>query len=356
MVYKYLGDLQYRCGKYSEAKKANQKYMSLAEESNDNIQRYALILFYNREFREAAEQLKKVVLKDPSNPYMNRIMAYVSFETGDFENGMKSITKFFESKDTIKLLATDYLYYGKLLLKTGNDSSGIVNIKKALQMDEAKTDAYKDLAVALSKHKKHDDAIVIYEKLISKGVDKPNSYFNIAKEYYYKGQNHKDIYNSSVLMAGATADKNLISYNDSILAIQSFTRADSFFSLVTIISPDFADGYLWKGRMLSLIDVNMEKGLAKEPYEKALSLLEKNNAVQNVGKITECYKYLAAYNYYQSEYLANSDKNLSASLKTRAIEYYQKIVSLNPADVQAKDVLNELTKPPVKSNMKKRPQ
>jgi len=43
-------------------------------------------------------------------------MAYVAFETGDMKNSMKYIKQFFELHDTAKLIPTDYLYYGKLLL------------------------------------------------------------------------------------------------------------------------------------------------------------------------------------------------------------------------------------------------
>jgi pentatricopeptide repeat protein len=344
MVYKYLGDLQYRFGKYSEAKKAYQKYLFVAEVNLDDIEKYAIILFYNKEFKEAADEMQKVMLHDPSNPVMNRITAYVAYETGDYEGGMKYINKLFELKDTSKLFAPDYLYYGKLLLKTGNDSAGIVNIRKALKMDDAKTETYNDLASALSKYKKHDDAIAIYEKLITKGFDKASTYFRIGKEYYYKGSEYKEKYDSAFYKIKLTPENTDSIMNDSINAMESYAKADSFFNLVSEVTPEFYGSYLWRGRVLSLIDNKMEKGLAKEPYEKALSILEKGNGTQNVSSIIECYRYLGAYYYIESENIAPTDKTLSASYKLTAIEIYQKIIALDPTDIKSQEILDQLKK------------
>jgi Fe-only nitrogenase accessory protein AnfO len=225
------------------------------------------------------------------------------------------------------------------ILKKGDNDAGYANIMKAMQMDDSRTDTYKDLAAQLSKLKRHDDAIAIYEKLITKGFDKANTYFTIGKEYYYKGITHKEIYDSTKVIPGAA------SLNDSIIARQSFFKADSFFTLVSTITPDFYGSYLWKGRVLSLVDTEMKEGLAKEPYEKALAILEKENASQNIGTIIECYKYLGAYYYFQSEMIGKTDKTQSASYKNMAIEYYKKIVAARPDDTQSKEILDQLTKP-----------
>jgi tetratricopeptide (TPR) repeat protein len=344
LVYKYLGELQYRFGKYSEAKKSYSKYLSVAEVSIEDIEKYAIILFYNKEFKAAADEMQKVMLVDPENPVMNRITAYVAYETGDYEGGMKYIKKLIDSKDTANLLAPDYLYYGKLLLKTGNDSAGIINIRNSLRLDDAKTDAYIDLAAALSKNKKHDDAIAIYEKLIVKGIDKSSTYFRMGKEYYYKGVELKENYDSTVNLV--IPIEGVV--NDSIKAMECYTKADSCFTIVTDLTPNFYGAYLWKGRVLSLIDSNMERGLAKEAYEKVLSMLEGGNIAQNKSSIMEAYKYLAAYYYLKSESLALTDKKASAELKSHAIELYEKIIILEPDDVQLQEILEQLKNPPKK--------
>jgi tetratricopeptide (TPR) repeat protein len=350
MVYKHLGDLYYRFGKYPEAKKAYQKYLAVAEVNTENMEKYGIILFYNKEFKAAADEMEKIMLLDPSNPVMNRITAYVDYETADYENGMKYITKLFELHDESKLIALDYLYYGKLLLKTGNDMAGIENIRKALEMDDAKTDAYIDLAAALSKNKQHDDAIAVYEKLVVKGIDKSATYFRIGKEYYYKGVEHKDLYDSTKTIKATTglntSGVDLPVINDSIIANECYTKADSFFNLVTQISPDYFGAHLWRGRVLSLIDSNMEKGLAKDPYERVLSILLKDNLPQNKNTIIECYKYLGAFFYLKSEANASSDKAQSKLDKTTAIDYYQKIMALDPGDTKSAEILDQLINPP----------
>jgi tetratricopeptide (TPR) repeat protein len=346
MVYKYLGDLQYRFGKYPEAKKSYQKYLAVAETNIDNMEKYAVILFYNKEFKAAAEEMQDVMLLDPSNPVMNRITAYVAYETGDFEGGMKYINILLKLLPADKLIAPDYLYYGKLLLKTGNDSAGIANIRKALVLDETKTEAYADLASALSKNKKHDDAIALYEKLVNKGFDKASNYFRIGKEYYYKGSEHKQLYDSTFVLVREGHGDSTSVVNDSIIAMECYAKADSIFTLVAQITPDFYGSYLWRGRVLSLIDSNMEKGLAKEPYEKVLSMLEKDNLPQSKSSIIECYKYLGAYNYLESERLALTDKSASATFKTSAIDFYRKIIALDPADTKSVEILDQLVNPP----------
>jgi tetratricopeptide (TPR) repeat protein len=344
MVYRYLGDLQYRFGKYPEAKAAYQKYLSIAEVQPENIEKYALILFYNKEFLAAEEQMKKVILANPSSPVMNRIMAYTACENGNYADGLKYINKLFELLDTSRIIPPDYIYYGKLLIKTGNDSLGVVNIKKALQLDDTKTEAFNDLAGELSKRKKHDDAIAIYEKLLTKGFDKPATFFKIGKEYYYKGSEAREQYDTLKVRLAAVPGA-VVPATDSIIAMESYAMADSFFLQLTQINPDYVGAYLWRGRVLSLMDSDMKLGVAKDPYEKALSILVKDT-VQNAVTIIECYRYLGAYYYYESEDFASTDKAQADTYRKMAIDFFQKIVRMDPTDTKSKEILDQLLNPP----------
>jgi DNA-directed RNA polymerase subunit F len=52
------------------------------------------------------------------------------------------------------------------------------------------------------------------------------------------------------------------------------------------------------------------------------------------------------------ERLFKTDKQQSDAQKIAAMEYFQKVLQLDPADAQATEVVNELKKPEVKKKVK----
>jgi tetratricopeptide (TPR) repeat protein len=159
--------------------------------------------------------------------------------------------------------------------------------------------------------------------------------FAIGKEYFFLG---------SFLKAKTdSANKSATPAPLSPEAISAFKNADSTFTELTVASPNYAGGYLWKGRALSFLDPESTTGMAKPAYEQAATIMEKDPAKNKKGLI-ESYQYLASFNYlaYDKNYKASPD---SAKVnRDVAVGFFEKILQLDPNDAKTKGILQQLKK------------
>lgn len=345
LVYKDLGDLYYTLGRYPEAEQNYKIYMGKAEVSFDDKERYAIILFFNKKYSEAAGLLDNVLTKNADESVLLRIRGYIAYETGDYKNGLDYMTKFFKLHNPEKIIASDYRYYGLLLEKNNQDLLAMDNYKKAYAMDSTKTDIINDLAKLSSKNQMRSQAIYYYNKIIANGGDKINSYFNIGRQAYIEGQFYKVRIDSLFKLQ----KQNNIPFSDSTIVRDSlriwFQKADSAYTKVTELDPQFAPGFIFKARSELFLDPEREGSTWKDTYEKALAILEKGDLEKNRGYMIECYKYLGSYGYLNYDRLLKTDKQQAEVMKNMAMEYFQKVLQLNPSDSQAIEVITDLKKP-----------
>jgi len=342
LVYKNLGDLYYLLGRYPEAEKNYQIFLSRAEVSVDDKERFAFILFFNKKYTEAAKLLEDVMAQNSDESVLLRIRGYIACETGDFQKGLAYMDKFFKLHDPAKIIASDYSYYGRLLQMSGKDSLAILNYKKALVLDSTKTEIYENLAKLYSTLRMHNEAAQSYKKMLTLGADTVNTWFQIGREYYFEADNYRSSYDSLRMLQ--KTGKITLADSTAILSSKRlyFQKADSAFTRVTTINPQYAGGFIWRGRVNSLLDPDAITTVAKESYEKALLLLEAGDALKNRKSIIECYKYLGSYYFLNSEQLLKTDKKQSLAFKSTSIDYFKKILALDPSDVQALEVLKQL--------------
>jgi len=182
-----------------------------------------------------------------------------------------------------KRICLDYLYYGRLLLKNGYDSLGLINIYKGYECDTTQTDVLNELAQAYNKLKKYEDVVNIYKIKISKEIASLTDYFLLGRTYYM---------------------------------LQKWEEADSIFDYVISKKPDYLPAHLYKARSKSNMDPKMEEGLAKPYYEKYVEMAVEDS-LKNSKELVEAYDYLSFY------YLTKKDL-----CKSRY--YSQKIVELDP--------------------------
>jgi tetratricopeptide (TPR) repeat protein len=342
LVYKYLGDLYYTIGKYVEAEKNYKIFMSKTEVNNDDKERFAIILFFNKKYPEAAALLEDVMKQNSDEAVLLRIRGYIAYETGDYLKGVEYMAKFFKLHDPEKNIASDYLYYGRLLQKNGKDTLAIENYNKALVLDPTKTEIYEDLAKLYAGNMMHDNAIASYKKMLDSGADKVNTWFQIGKEYYFEG----DIYRAKYDSLMALQKQNKIPFADSTMVNDTkrsyFQKADSAFTIVNELNPQYYGGFMWKGRINSLLDPESMTDNAKNAYEKALSILEAGDVAKNRRSIIEVYKYLGSYYYLNSDRLVKDDKTKAEALRTTSIDYFRKILALDPGDAQSLEVFRKL--------------
>jgi len=291
-AYREKAEIFFRAGQYANAVGQYKHYLQL----NDNCGargRYAGFLYKAKQYAASLEAAKEAKKCDPNNVYLDRYLAYSSFETGDYTNGMAMSQSFFSKASADKIIAQDYEYRGKLYAKTGNDSLAILDFKKALEMDSSKTELSNDMSNAYMKMKKYGEAINMFKAKVSAGKAGVNDYYALGRAYYYS---------------------------------KDFVNADSSFSKIVSEQPDLAIGYLWKAKASVQTDPENKLWKAKELYEKFISKVKPEETERNKKDLIDAYNYLAAY-YASKKDCANTKL------------YMQKVLELDATNAQAKKVL-----------------
>lgn len=328
-VYKNLGDLYYTFGKYPDAEENYKIYMDRCEKSTENLARYAFILFFNKKYNESSKVLDELLSSGASASVLYRVKGYVACETGDVKGGLEYMNKFFAAHNPDKVIASDYVYHAKLLLKDGQDSLAATKYEKALVIDSTIVENYDALADIYSKRNDHLNAIRIYNKLLTVKNDPANINFSIGKEFYYQGYylstKTKSANGAPVLTPEAT---------------DNYKKSIDAFRLVQKYSPNYVWGYIWEGRASAQLDPEALTSASKDAYQKAFDILAQD-AQKGAKSKVECLKSIGWY------YLANSDRATNGQkdeLKRQAIAKYEQVLQIDPTDAQAKQALASLKK------------
>jgi tetratricopeptide (TPR) repeat protein len=344
MVYKYLGDLYYSLGRYTEAEKNYKIYMGRAEVTLDDKERYALILFFNKKYTESAGLLDDVMIKNADESVLLRIRGYIAYETGDYQKGIDYMKRFFQLHNPAKIITSDYLYYARLLQRTGQDIPAMDNYKKALALDSTKTEIYENLASLSKKNLMYPQTVCYYYKMLKNGSDKASTYYAIGIQEFYEGQTYRVKYDSLYKLQKQAN----IPFSDSTVVRDSmriwFQKADSAFTEVTKLDTTYTLGYFWRGRVQSRLDPESETNIGKESYEKALSLLEKGDLEKNKKNMIECYLYLAGNSYLNYYRLSKTDKQQAEEYKKATMDYFLKVLQLDPTNKKANESVDALKK------------
>jgi tetratricopeptide (TPR) repeat protein len=301
---KSLAEYYYQTRKFEKAKETYKKYLENSEASVANKVRFAQILFRTKEYEEALNEIIEIQKTDRNNIYLFRLAGYSYYEVGEakkdtskFRPGLASMETFFTKVDLQKVIQSDYEYYGKLLSKIpGKDSLAIMNIRKAIDMDSSKVELYRDLAMVYNKSKKFNEATDYFELYISR-AKKPN-----AADYYLMGR--------------------------AAYFAKQYDKADSAFMKVSELKPDYADAYLWRGNSNVQLDPDAKTTIAKEFYERYVTLAEAAPDKNKRG-LVDAYDYLGKYAIKKDD---------SANAKA----YFNKIVALDPENKEAKEILKQL--------------
>ena len=292
-LHREIGEVYYKAKMYSKAIASYKKYVELSDKNFDTDLRYASFLYFSKDYANAKTILNDLAKKDPKNYIVNRLLAYSSFETADFEKGLSIMENYWKNTDSKKYIASDFEYYGKLLAKTGSDSLALQNYRKAIQMDTSKSDLYGEIGNIYFLNKKYGDAAEMYKaKVASKG---PNAmdYLTMGKAYYFDKQ---------------------------------YAQADTVFGKFIAMLPNSPNGYFWRARANAYIDEDLSKGLAKPYYEKYIELTTAE-ADKYKKELVEAYSSVAAY-YMKKKDKANADLN------------WKKVKELDPTNKEVDKYIN----------------
>lgn len=288
-AYRDFAELYFNTGQFDKAKETFAKYLELADKNDETQYRYAQFLFLTKDYSKCLLILNELKNRNPTNMNLFRLIAYGSYETGDFANGLIAMEYYLKNATANKIIASDYEYYGKLLLKTGSDSLGALNIVKAIEMDSLKADLLGEVAKLYYDKKSYGTAAYYYDLKIKKSV-KPiiQDWFALGRSYYFDS---------------------------------SFVLADSSFKHMIAFSPSWPVSYQWRARSNLNLDKmdSTSKGLAVPHY---LLMVEKATVDSlTIGKykkeLMEAYSFLGNFNTLKGNY-------------DTALEFYEKYLVLDP--------------------------
>lgn len=295
-AYLEMGFLYAKMDKQEESKANFKKYLDLSSSNIAAQRRYANMLIQTEDYKGAITQIHQIMVKDSASfNDLNRALAYSYYEVKQYPLAKYYIGKFITNAPEEKITAQDYLYYGRILVKEGQDSLGIMKLNQAFDLDTANVELLNEIASLYLKSKKYEDAGNTYKMKILHSKGNVNDYYRMGRAYF---------------------------------DAKNWTEADSAFAKVNRLSADFEPAFLFRARVYSNLDPDTKEGLAKPFYE---IVVEKASAdsVKYSKDILEAYNYLGYY------YLVN--KNYCESLV-----YWDKIVAIDPTSENAKSALKDL--------------
>jgi tetratricopeptide (TPR) repeat protein len=301
---KNLAEFYSMSNQYAKAKETYEKYLANSEPSNANKARFARILFRSKEYGEALYVINDLQKTDTSDLYLFRLAGYSYYEVGietkdstKYQPGVNALEYFMANIAPAKVLSNDYEYLGKLYSKIkGKDSLAVYNINKAIEMDPTKIELHKEAAMIYNNIRKYDMAVASFEKYIA------TSSKVTAADYFLLGR--------------------------AAIFSKQFDKADTAMAKVNELKPDYAEAYYYRALAVASLDPDFKTTTAKDLWEQYVTLTEAT---------PEKYKknLLATYEYLGNYYVVK-DNN------TKAKEYYNKYLALDPSSQKMKDNLKQL--------------
>jgi len=315
-AHRKLGEMYYVRREADKAVKEYEKYLAITETPGDAIYQYAFFLIMAKRFDKANEIFEEVLRSDHVPPLALKYYAFSLLEQdttkANAEKARPLLEKYLSSLQPGEVQAADYAYYGKLLLKLGEDSLASQSFTKSLEIDSTQQDILAIHGRNLMKQRRFSEAAEVYKQ--------------------------------NVLLEESPKLQDLWSLGQAYYLDEQFVNADSIFDLMMskqAIEKLPFQVLLFSARSKANIDSAMTAGLAKPMYEAFLTRIS-----SNPGKYTreaiEGYSYLGAYYVHKEE-------NLS-----KAKSYYQKILELDSKNEVANDFMKALTQSTSKSNREDR--
>ncbi len=327
--------------KYAKVTPLLKKYTELVGDDQEARSRYVGFLFRQaKDYDNTIVEADKVLAKDPANYNMYRWKGYAQVEKGQNEEAVATLDKFFQLVGDNKTYFTDYDYYARAAAAQGKFDEANEKYQKALELGMAKDDVYDKVAKMYFDAKQYKKAAEAYRDKIGKVEP-------VSTDYFYLGY--------------------------SLFVTQDYKAADSAFAKVTEVLPEWLPGYVYRAKSNEFLDPELQLLLAKPFHEKVVELgaadMKKNGA-----DLINAYKYLgyvafkndmfeeARVNFEKLAEIGEMDvEKFKASLieaygnlgyiyfqgktkadKDKAKEFYNKVLTLDPENEDAKNALQLL--------------
>lgn len=318
-----LAEAYYQDQQYTKAAAAYEHYVANPNHFEEDRVRLTTLLFYGKRFNESYDLAQEILVADPNNFVLNRIVMYNLYEMGKYEEAAVAAEKFFvlTPSDKQVFIDRDYKCYGDLLMKLKRTDDAALAYVKAYELDKEEMSYLMDASRAFETSGKFADAINYFELYIDAAGDdvRVMDYFRFGQTCYRVG------------MA------------DTINGEEYLLKADNLFASVTEKAPENYLGHQWRARAAAARDPETTLGLAKPYYEKTIEVLDAtaNKAEPSkahVAAYIECYKYLGFYNYLK----AYAEPAMAAEYKEQTRFYWNKMLEYDPENAEITEALKNL--------------
>ncbi len=334
-VYRELAETYYKWGKNKPSKTEEymktaigyyEKYMSLTDYSLQSRMRHADFLVLVKDYKALEEEANKMKQLDGVNPRILRYLGYAAYENGNVDGAIESIEKYM-ANPTNKIIARDYIYLAASKIKKGTSvnatdakkfvmdtlyfNKAVVDLKKALEIEPLINEEVGDLGKKLYKEQKlFKESATILDLAIndsgSKNYVEDVMYYTILVKRLNDGKELKD--------------KDMI----------SLQKADAALNNVIAQKPDYTEAILYKAQINSIMESSeMLKIYDQYLAKMALKTTEEQAKPEYIKKIKDAYTDMGIY-------CANTKD------KAKAIEYFNKVLVLDPADDFAIKTIKQL--------------
>ncbi|MEO6522743.1 MAG: tetratricopeptide repeat protein [Mucilaginibacter sp.] len=278
------------------------KYIDLTDRSIESRVRYADFLITAGDFKQLEIEATELAKLDKANLKVYRYLAIADYENGNYAPGLAASNKFIKEADAKRILPVDYVYQGRLLIKTNQDSLGILALQKAVALDTTQADLYKEIGASLYAAKKYPEAGDAYTKFVNS-----SSKLNLT-ERFTQGRAY---YFGFEAQSSAALKNKAIKPDSSLL-----TKADSAFSFIlqkTATKP-FALAIIYRAYVNDEKETDREKnykGYALPFYQKYVEIVEPTHPQDafTKSKLVDSYTYLGYYNEFVSKDSAKAEEN-----------------------------------------------
>ena len=328
-VYRELAETHYLWGNnipktYDEnIKKAldfYEKYMSLTDRSITSRMRHADFLILAKDYKALELEADKMKQLDGVNPRILRYLGYSAYENGNVDVALKSLQDY-TANSTNKIIPRDYLYLGQAKIKKGTSvdgklvdatqlAAGIADLKKAVEMEPLAANELNEIGKKLYDQKAFTAAAAVFEVAVSN----PNSKNYLIDNFYLGNSLYYDNTRKDIVKADP-------------IALQ---KADIAFGNVITASPTTQDAYLFRARTNRLLENDEMMATYYQQYIDVVTAKGEEEIAKNKAKFMESYNNIGSA-------LANTDK-------TKAIEFFNKTLALDPANEYALSSIKLLTK------------
>ncbi len=304
-AYRENAELNILFDQYAAAIECWEKYLKL-NDTDEARYRYASSLFGAKQYCNVLPQIERIEKDGFTNLYTKRMLFYSLYECNEQGDSLRYVQALKESDNFLKIvpkdkvISIDYKYRGLIYDKLGQEDKTIEQYYLAASIDTAKAAEYlSDIAKLYAEKKNYPKLIEVYTAKMNQYPSKMQAieYYDFGRAYYF--------------------------------GPKDFKMADSIFGCLVATSPTFPGGHFWQARARVQLDNNPKAKtyLAKQQYENFLASLSPEDLAAGTYK---------AYIIEASKYLGDYYVNSPAKDKVKADEMWNKVLELDPNDVQAK--------------------